>query len=567
MKSLTTNAAVIGIVLLAMLATAVAGCAPATGPTQPAPAATATETEAAQPPSQPTATAPPEKRILRMGMATPPKSINPFLSDYSIDHEAVVYVHCKLGQFGPDGTVVPYLAEWDLSEDGTTYTFHINKDAKWHDGEPVTAEDVVYTYKLVAHPDSGAIYFDRIRDIKGALAFHNGEADDIEGLKIVDDKTVQITMEAPSAAFLGTSQSCMFIVPEHILGTYDFKDVMDAPYWRNPVGCGPFKWGEYVTDDYIRFEKFPDFFMGEPKIDELYIKIGSWETLEAAFEAGSLDFVQVEPTEISRFEEMSFATLYRGETYVDSLNINHRRPFLQDVNFRKALLYGIDRESLVNAAFFGYATVAPNVFVTPWTLSPDITEYTYDPEKARELLQQAGWDGSVDFEFLVATGYPHHERMALIIQQNLADLGIKTHFEKLEIATIVEDRMYQADYDFGIIGYGTMSLLPDSALQYFGVDSFPPSGANWSFYEDRELTDLFLRAAREADEEARIQIFYEITERMTDRLPMLPFVVEEYVVAINNERVHIPNVVLVPRNRPGEMTWITSNIYEWEIME
>ena len=567
MKRLTKRPGWVKIILLLALTIVLGSCGPTPAPTQPP----VEPTEAAPPEptateAKPTDTPPPaEKKILRMGMIASPKTLNPFLSDYSYDHEAVVYAHCKLGQFAPDLTVVPYLADWDLSEDGTTYTFHINKDARWHDGEPVTAKDVVFTYKLIADPDSGAIYFDRVKDIKGMQAFHDGEANDVEGLKVIDDKTVQMTLEAPSASFLALSQSSMFILPEHILGSIDVKDVMDAPYWRNPVGCGPYKWGEYVTDQYIRYEKFPDFFLGEPKIDEIYIRMGSWETLEAAFEASDLDFVAVEPTEIQRFEGMDFATLHRGESYVDSLVINTQRPFLGDIKFRKAMMYGIDRESLINSAFFGYAQIAPNAFVTPWTLSPNITEYTYDPEKARELLEEVGWDGSIDFKFNVPTDLPHYDRMTLIIQQNLADLGIETHIEKAEGATIIE-AMSKGDYDMEIMGYGTMSLLPQAAVNYFGADSLPPDGANWSWYEDQELTDLFAKAGREMDEDARTQIFYQITERMTDRVPMLPLAVEEVVVAINN-RVHIPNVVYVPRNRPGDMTWITWNIYEWDVME
>jgi peptide/nickel transport system substrate-binding protein len=458
------------------------------------------------------------------------------------------------------------LATWDVSEDGTTYTFHINEDAKWHDGEPVTAKDVVFTYKLVADGEAGAIYFDRIKALKGAQAFHDGEVEDIEGLKIIDDKTVEMTLEAPTPGFLLTSQSAMFIMPEHLLGHYDSTEVMDAPFWRNPVGCGPYKWGEYVTDEYVRYEKFPDFFLGEPKIDEIYYRIGNWETLQAAFEVGELDFVQVEWTDVERFEEMDFATLFRGPQYVDNVDLNTQHAWLDNPKFRQALMYALDREQMVEAAFLGGASIADNTFVTPWALSPNNTKYSYDPEKAKQLLEEIGWDESTTFKFLLVSGLPHYEKMALIMQQNWADVGIDIDIEKMEGAAVIET-MIEGDYDMGTIGYGTMSLIPYTVVNYLGANSLPPDGANWGFYVDEEMTEMLEEVAHEADEDRRIELFYQVTERMTDRLPKLPLVVEEFIVAINTDRIHIPNPVIVPRNRPGEQTWLTWNIYEWEVIE
>ena len=507
-----------------------------------------------------------EKKVLRIGMPATVKNLNFYLSDWIYNQEAVVYTNCKIGQFAPDGTIVPYAATWDVSSDGTIYTFYIKEKAKWHDGEPITAKDVAFTLKMVANPDSGSIYFDKIKPIKGAQAYHDREAEGIEGLKIVDDKTLEVTLESVSPAFLAIMQSFMMIVPEHILGSVDMKEMADAPFWRNPVGCGPYKWVEFVADQYIHLEKFPDFVLGEPKIDEVYLVMGTFEGLGAAFETGNVDFVEVQPTEIERFKQMSFATIVQGDSYVNNLNVNTKRPFLEDVKFRKALMYGIDREQMTDVALLGYGRIAPNCFVTPWTLSPNITEYSYDPEKAKELLEEAGWDGSVDFEILSHTGSPAVERLDLVLQQNLADLGIKSHLTKAEFGANYE-KMNKAEFDMSIVGYGTMSMLPYTAVNYIGADSVPPNGTNLSWYEDQELTDLLYKVNTEADEEVRNELFYKITELTTDRLPMLPLVVQQDLVAINTDRVEIPNLVLIPRNRPGQYTWITWNIYEWDIKQ
>ena len=378
-----------------------------------------------------TATPEPKKKVLYLTSNEYPKALNPFLNDSAADMEPLYYVHCRLGQFGADLSVVPNVATWDQSADGLTYTFHIDPDAKWHDGEPVTAQDVVFTYRLVAHPESGAVYFGRMSAILGAGEFHEGQAEDIEGLQVIDEKTVAMTLKAPSPAFLPLTQGAIFLLPEHILGSFDVKDVWDAPYWQNPVGCGPYRWIEYVPDHYVHYERFADFHLGEPKIDEIYLRFASEEANAIAFERGEVDLFQLAGSDIERFSKMDF-TLHKGGGTVESLVVNTQRPWLDNVKFRKAIMYALNREALNDAAWFGYGQVAVNPSVTPWTLSPNITQYAYDPDRAKELLAEIGWDTSVEFDLLVSAGVPYRDRMSVVMQQNLADVGIKINIVTMQ---------------------------------------------------------------------------------------------------------------------------------------
>ncbi|MBN1317649.1 MAG: ABC transporter substrate-binding protein [Anaerolineales bacterium] len=506
----------------------------------------------------------PEKKVLYLSSNEYPSSLNPFLGDSASEQEAIYYVHCRLGQFGPDGTIMPFVADWDQSEDGLTYVFHIDKDAKWHDGEPVTAQDIVFTYKLVAHPQSGAVYFSRMETLKGALAFHNGEADDIEGLTIVDDKTVKITLENPSPAFLALTQGAIFLLPEHILGSIAIEDVWDASYWRNPIGCGPYKWVEYVPEQYIHYEKFADYFLGEPKIDEIYMRLGTEEANAIAFEKGDIDIVQLAGTDLERFSEMDY-TLHEGQGTVESLVVNTSHPWFDNLKFRKALMYAMDRQAFADAAWFGHSEVAVNPSMTPWTISPNITQYPYDPNMAIELLNEIGWDGSVEFDLLNSPGVAYRDRMSLIMQQNLADVGITMNIVTLEGAAIGELRD-SGDFDMTIVGYGSMSQNPWVQFDNFTSTNIPPNGINWSWYVDPVLDELYAQAAVEMDPEKIIQIFNQITERTTDQLPMLPLIIDPLVIA-QSDRVDIPNLAYVLRNRPGKNTWLTWNIYEWDIVD
>lgn len=564
---------VVFIVLLAIV-TSVGGCGSTPAPSVPeATAAEPTSPSAAEPePTQASAAEPEpategEGKTLHLALTNPPKNLDPYVTDYTYDAEAMLYTHCQLARFAPDQSLQPYLASWDTSEDGTEYTFHIDEGALWHDGQPVTAEDVVFTFEMIAHPDTGSIYARDMDGIKGAPEYRDGAATDIEGLEIVDEKTLKLTLTEPNPSFLPRLASFMVIVPKHLLGSVEMAKMPEASYWREPVGCGPYEWIEYATDQYIHLAKFPDFFLGEPKIDEIFVHLGSVESLELAFEKGQVDVVKVQATEIERFREMPFATLYATDSHVENLQVNCQHPFLEDATFRKALMYAIDRESIVNAGYLGSARIAENCFVTPWTLSPNITTYEYDPDKARELLAEAGWDGSVTFNILLGTGRPERERATLIIQQNLADVGITTEIESMEGGTVI-DRTDKGEYDMAVVGFGTMSLLPDTATNYLAADALIPNGANASFYIDNELTALLHQTTKAVDQEARQELFYQITEMTSDRLPLLPLVVSQNVVAVRSDRVVVPESGIIPRNRPGgELSPVTWDIINWDVVE
>ncbi|MFO8059148.1 MAG: ABC transporter substrate-binding protein [Bacillota bacterium] len=509
-----------------------------------------------------------EKKTLYIGQSAPPKNLNTFLSDYTYDAEAVYHVYARLAQFRPDGEVDPYLADWTISDDGLVYTFNIHPDAVWHDGEPVTARDVAYTFELAANPNSGSVWFSRIDKVEGVQEYHEGQADSISGIEIIDDKTLQVTLEEIEAAFVAQLTLFMNIVPEHILGSVPWEDLPNHRFWQEPIGAGPYRLVQYRSDQFIHLEKFPDFFLGEPNIDEIYIRLGNWQALQAAFEAGDIDVVRVESSELPNFEAMDGVKLFRAESTVSNLMVNNRSPFLGDVRVRKAIMHAMDRETMAEGAYMGMARVVHNAFDTPWTLSPNITTYSYDPDRAMQLLEEAGWDGSVTYKIVLATGNPERERAVLILQQNLQDVGIETEIVKMEGGTAL-DEIDAGNYDLAIVGFGTMSLLPDTAIIYMGADAMPPNGFNSCFYEDWELTDLLKEVAMTTDPDARTDLYHQITEIATDRLPYLPVVVQQDVVAINTDRVQLPGgFEPVPRNRPGgDTNFVTWDIINWDIVD
>ena len=140
------------------------------------------------------------------------------------------------------------------------------------------------------------------------------------------------------------------------------------------------------------------------------------------FQTGEVDLVRLQPQEVDSITQQGSANIFHSDSYVDNVDINTRRPFLGNATFRKALLTAIDRDSINNTVFFGTASVAPNLFVTPWTLSPNITTYPFNPDQARQLLTQAGYDGSADFGIMEQAG-TNSEKEALLIQPAGAGSG------------------------------------------------------------------------------------------------------------------------------------------------
>ncbi len=208
-------------------------------------------------------TAVPEQgQIFRVGIWSGPQSFNPYIT--TDDYSATLFenVYGQLIRLDSEGAPVPYLAEsFDVSEDGSEYTIHLREDAVWHDGTPVTSQDVEMTYRLHGHPDVASIIAGNFKSIKGMEAYMAGEADSVEGLQIVDDKTIKFVLEEPNAPFVNNLN--YFVLPAHILGDVPPAELETHPYFDNPtVGAGMYKFVGYEPDQYMEFEAFEDFYLG-----------------------------------------------------------------------------------------------------------------------------------------------------------------------------------------------------------------------------------------------------------------------------------------------------------------
>lgn len=382
---------------------------------------------------------------------------------------------------------------WESSEDLTTWTFNLRQGVKWHDGEPFTADDVAFTFKLVNNPESVTINTGILGDIgivEGLKEYREGAADDVSGITVVDDNTIQFKLTAPDPRFPDKLR-WTYILPEHALADLPVAEMREWDWWKSsPVGTGPFKFSAYERDQFMELVGNPDYWDGAPKLDKLINRYFADETAAVlALQAGDIDFTYVSSDVAQSMEGDAAYQIFSGPSYVANfLVFNARHPQWQDENVRKAFLYGIDRQAIVDEIYKGSAEVAPcaDPYNTFWPA--DAETYAYDPDKAKQLLADAGFDTSVEYEVpTYYTGQLANDVMQAF-QAYLSEIGVKTTPRFMEPAAwraIVEGDL---NYDLAYRGMGAgPAEFPD---RFYVPDLYPTLEGGYYGIDDAQLVDL-----------------------------------------------------------------------------
>jgi peptide/nickel transport system substrate-binding protein len=357
-------------------------------------------------------------------------ALNNFVStDYETQEANRYVLFMTLIQYDKDMNLVPYLAEsWELAPDGLSVTYHIRKDVKWHDGTPTTAEDVKFTYE-------------RCKDPKVAYA-NAATFEYYTGAEILDPYTIRFTFSQPFADPV-ENLALWTIMPKHLLEKVPVAELRNAPFNRNPVGNGPFKFVRWTANQEIVFEAndaFSPSLGGRPYLDRIVLRIVPEQTTELTMLlTGQSDLLRaVQPQEGARVEASDVARLivFPSRAY-DFIGWNERLPMFDSPEERQALTMAINRQQMVAALLYGYGKVAAtDGFETMWVSDSTLKPRPYDPEKAKALLAGQGWkdsdgDGVLDqdgrrFEFrlLVNKGNDLRSDGAIIVKNDLAKIGV-----------------------------------------------------------------------------------------------------------------------------------------------
>ncbi|HEX6988830.1 MAG TPA: ABC transporter substrate-binding protein, partial [Bacillota bacterium] len=422
---------------------------------------------------------------------------------------------------GKDLQPSPDLAEsWDISDDGLVWTFHLRDGVTWHDGEPFTAEDVRFTFMdIVLNPDVGSSSASNFRNVQEVVA--------------VDDRTVEFHLKQPMASLASYLGYNAGILPSHILkGT----DVMNNADFNkgSPVGTGPFKMADYVSGQYVVLERFDDYFGGRPLLDQIqYRVVPDTNTQLSQLLTGELSIMIVE--QASNVERLENEAAIRVDAtpqlnYVWIAPNTTKAPF-DDARVRQALSYALDRPAMIQNILRGYGRPAtgPISPALEYYYNPDVTTYPYDPERAKELLAEAGWedsdgDGYVDRDgqtLEIALTVPKAnimEPLATLAQQYFESVGVKTNMDAVEFNVFVADRLVPRSFDI-MVGWWITPPDPDIFAYYHS--SAATGGNNVPMYANSELDALLEQGQAVGDPAQRKEAYDRVQEILADEVPYI----------------------------------------------
>jgi oligopeptide transport system substrate-binding protein len=445
-----------------------------------------------------------------------PRSLDPALSTDVPTGRAVGYVFDGLTKFTPDAKLEPGLAErWEVSPDGMTYTFHLRRGVKFHDGTPFVARQVVRSWQRVLDPAVRGGRGWPLYPIRGARDYAEGRGQGISGLTAPNDSTVVIALTEPFAIFPKLlAMPVAAIVP----------DSVPANFGERPIGTGPWKFAEWRHDDYLLFARNADYWDGAPKADSLRARIiAEPSTAVAEFESGNVDVLMIPQGEAEQWqanEERKRLLQSVPALQLIYIGVNTTRGPLADRRVRQALNHAVDVNTIINSLVSGRGRRAVGV-IPPTLEGADTTRtaYGFDVNRAKQLLAEAGHPNGIDVELWTPTT-PIYVRIAEAIQGYLTAAGIRAKIVQRESAAAREAaRKGQTDL-----------ILKDWYADYPDAENFlypllhganKGVGGNVSFYGNAEFDRLVSTSRREQDAGRRAQLYRQADSIAYQDAPMI----------------------------------------------
>lgn len=464
------------------------------------------------------------EKIINVGVTNTIGSINPLLlNGGEINKYATGLMFLPLMELDADLNFEGMLADSITTEDNKNFIVHIDDAATWSDGTPVTADDVVYTALRLASPvigNTAMMYY--VFEAVGDDGFVEEGAESIDGIQKVDDKTVQFTTkeEMPITTFENSYARYLLTLPKHVIEQYSEEELSTADWFNHPdVVSGPFIVTDFDVDHYISYEANKDYWKGAPKIDKLNIKIVDGSQLYAGLQSGEIDITQQTMSDIPQEDYESVEALDNVDVVYGS-PVTNQSVFIQtknvpDVKVRQAMLYAIDRQQILEELLNGHGEIVDGFLSSASPFYDDsLTPVSYDPEKAKTLLEEAGWDGSQTIRFYVNSGDSTFVNAASIIAAEWAAVGIKAEIQTVDFATLMSVAGTE-DYDVLAVQYtyAPVDPYPDVAWLLGGEGS-------WTGYSDDTLNDALTKSQLTSDPEETKELFSVVDKKVQEDVPM-----------------------------------------------
>ena len=482
------------------------------------------------------------EKVINIGVTDSLGSINPFATGQTeINKYAVDLIFLPLVELDKDMNFQRMLADSITTEDNIHFIVHIDDNATWSDGTPVTAHDIEFSVLRYASPivnnNNSRLYaFEGTDDVTG---FVEEGASSLSGLTVLDDKTVQFIAKQPMTlmTFQNSYGRYLHILPKHVIENIAENELTSNDWFNHPdVISGPYFLTSYDPDHYISYTANTDYWKGAPQIDKLNIRIMDGDQIYSGLQSGEIDITHHTMTAIPQEDYESIERLNNVRVVYGSPVIN-MSVFIQTLNIpdarvRQAMLYAIDRQQLVDQLLKGHGEVVDGFLTSASNyFDPFIQPIEYHPEKAIELLEEAGWDSTRILRFYVPSGDYTFANGVQVIAAQWAEVGINAEIIKIDLAALMM-MADTTDYDLMAVPY---ICAPDDP--YSDIEWLLSGEGSWTGYYDEEVAEA-LKGTQSTNNISEIKGYYSIIDKKMQRdVPMFSVYVIKSQGAVNNRVV------------------------------
>ncbi|MBM3249725.1 MAG: peptide-binding protein [Candidatus Omnitrophica bacterium] len=448
------------------------------------------------------------------------RNLIPLLASDVPSSEVAGLIFNGLVKYDKDVNLIGDLAEsWEIRDHNLVIIFHLRKNVLWHDGHRFSAHDVEFTYQKLIDPKVKTPY--------------GGDFERIKSLEVIDDYTVKVTYKEPFAPAL--SSWGMSVIPRHLL---EREDLNTSRFSRHPIGTGPYKFKSWRTQEKIELVSNHGYFEHRPYIDRyIYRVIPDESTIFLELQTQGVDSAGLSPLQYTRQTDTPFFKKYYQKFRLPSfaytyLGYNLRDPKFSDKRVRQALNYAVDKNEIIGIVLLGLGRVCTGPYLPDtWAYNPKVGPAAFDPQKARELLKEAGWadsdnDGWLDkegkaFEFTIITNQGNEERLkvAQIIQRRLKDIGIKVSVRVSEWSVFLTENIDKRNFEAVLLGWA-LPREPDN-YDIFHSSKTAEGQFNFVTYKNEEVDRLLTEGRRYFDVEKRKACYQRIHEILYEEQPYM----------------------------------------------
>lgn len=477
--------------------------------------------------------------VLKVGLQADPTALDPQKQSLTAIWHVIEHIYNGLTRTKPDLSIEGSLAEsWEISDDGLTYTFALRPGVVFHDGTPLKASDVKFTFERLVDPATAST--------------SAGDLASMKSIEAPDDATVVMTLNAPDASLLATltGQSC--VVYSEAFVKANNNDVSQVA-----MGTGPFKFVEYVPNTRVVLEKNPDYWEeGLPYLDGIEMTIAADDTSRtAAVVTGTVDFIEYAPLrDIDSLQQDPNLTLAGdSNTNIRFMALNLAKPPFDNPKVRQAISLVVDRDAVLGPTVFGHGTPTAVLFPPDFWAALQMDVPTPDVEKAKALMAEAGMADGFKTVITSWSQYSFLSNAAVVLQEQLRQIGIEAELNMVENATMVEQVYVGKEYEIAVTGESAYVDPSTLILPNFKTGE----AGNFVNYSNEKLDALIEEGIAATDQAARAEIYQQIQQVLLEDLPWVNlFVANQYEAMLKKVMgyVHIPT----GSNQAFRYTWLAS---------